>query len=353
MKIDDKDVGPSQSPFFIAEAGVNHNGEIELAKELVDVAAKAGADAVKFQTFSADRLVTPDASKVEYQTETTGEGSQYDMLKRYELDQEAHEILFDYCRQQNITFLSTPFDCESASMLEDLGVTAFKLGSGELDNLPLIKHVAEFGLPMMVSTGMGTLEEVVQASEAIRSVDPNPDVVFLHCTSTYPCSIEDVHLRAMQTMENELTAPVGYSDHTKFPETPGLAVIAGACVLEKHFTIDRSLPGPDHKASLEPDELADAVDFTETANRALGSAEKRPTAAELNTLDKSRKGLYAAVDIPAGSKIRDEHVDVLRPAMGLSPRKYNEVIGSRAQIDFAAGDPITAPVVEGIKEGEE
>jgi len=341
MKIDDIDVGPSHPPFFIAEAGVNHNGELKMAKELVDVAAQAGADAVKFQTFSADRLVTPDASKAEYQTERTGEGSQYEMLKRYELDREAHETLFHYCEQKDIMFLSTPFDRESATMLEDLGVSAIKLGSGELDNIPLIKHVAAFGLPIIVSTGMGTLEEVTQAYEAIRSVDSDLDVVFLHCTSTYPCSIDNVHLRVIQTIEEELETSVGYSDHTTLPETPALAVAAGAYVLEKHFTLDSSLPGPDHEASLEPDELERAIDLVEKASRALGTPAKEPTTEELDNLQSTRRGLHAAIHIPEATQIEEKHIDIIRPAEGLSPQHYEAILGSKTSQKIKKGKPIT------------
>ena len=341
MKIDNIDVGPSYPPFFIAEAGVNHNGDLEMAKELVDVAAQAGADAVKFQTFSADRLVTTDASKAEYQTETTGEGSQYEMLKRYELDRKAHETLFDYCKQKDITFLSTPFDRESATMLKELGVSAIKLGSGELNNIPLIKHVAEFEIPMIVSTGMGTLEEVTQAYESIRTVDPDPDVVFLHCTSSYPCSIDDVHLRAMQTMEEELETSVGYSDHTTLPETPALAVAAGACILEKHFTLDSSLPGPDHEASLEPAELERAIDLIKKASRALGTPAKEPTTEEIDNLQNTRKGLHAASYIPEATQIEEKHIDIIRPAEGLSPQHYETILGSKTNQEIMKGKPIT------------
>jgi N-acetylneuraminate synthase/N,N'-diacetyllegionaminate synthase len=335
MKIGDIDVGPSHPPFFIAEAGVNHNGNLDTAKELIDVAADAGADAVKFQTFSADRLVTPEASKAEYQTEKTGEGSQYDMLKQYELDHESHEVLFEYCKKKNIMFLSTPFDQKSANLLAELGVNAIKLGSGELDNIPLIKHVSQFGISLIVSTGMGTLEEVVEAHEAIQSVNPDIDVVFLHCTSAYPCSIDDVHLRAMQTMRDELEVSVGYSDHTTLPETPALAVAAGACVL------DSTLPGPDHEASLEPDELEQSINLVDIASRALGTPDKEPTPAELDNLQKTRKSLHAAVDIPEGTRIKEEHLDIIRPAEGISPKQYETLLGSKTSHDLAKNTPIT------------
>ena len=345
MKVGEQEIGTSQRPFFIAEAGVNHNGDLDTAKDLIDLAADAGADAVKFQTFSADRLVTPEASKAEYQTETTGEGSQYEMLKRYELDREFHEILFEYCEQKDIMFLSTPFDRESADMLKDLGVNAIKLGSGELDNIPLIKHVSQFGFPLIVSTGMGTLDEVIAAHEAIQSVNSDPDVVFLHCTSAYPCSIDDVHLRAMRTMEKELGTLVGYSDHTTLPETPALAVAAGACVLEKHFTLDSDLPGPDHEASLEPDELSKSINLVNVAYRMLGYSEKQPTPVELDNLKKTRKSLHAAVDIPKGTQIQAEHLEIIRPADGVSPTRYDNILGARTKKNIERGEPITGEVL--------
>ena len=341
MHIDGTPIGPDDPPYFIAEAGVNHNGDLGTAEELVDAAAGAGADAVKFQTFSADRLVTREASKADYQTETTGGGSQYEMLKRYELDRTAHERLIDRCAERGVTFLSTPFDPESADMLADLGLPAIKVGSGELDNHPLLEHIAGLGLPMVVSTGMGTMAEVHAARDAIRDVDPDADVVFLHCTSAYPCELGDVNLRAMGTMGAELDEPVGYSDHTTLPETPSFAVAAGACVVEKHFTLDRSMEGPDHEASLEPDELARAVELARAAASARGSPEKWPTAVERENLPTVRKSLHAATDLPAGTTIEARHLAIVRPVEGLSPRHRDAVVGARTTRDLAAGDPIT------------
>jgi N-acetylneuraminate synthase/N,N'-diacetyllegionaminate synthase len=341
VHIDGAPIGPDEPPYFIAEAGVNHNGDLGTAEDLVDAAAEAGADAVKFQTFSADRLVTRDAAKADYQTETTGEGSQYEMLKRYELDRAAHERLIDRCAERGITFLSTPFDPESAGMLAELGLPAIKIGSGELDNHPLLEHVAGLGLPMVVSTGMGTMAEVHAAREAIRGANPDAEVAFLHCTSAYPCSLDDVNLRAMGTMREELDEPVGYSDHTTLPETPSFAVAAGACVIEKHFTLDSTLPGPDHEASLEPDELARAVELVRAAARARGRPEKRPTAVERENLPTIRKSLHAATDLPEGTTLEPRHLSVVRPVEGLSPRHRDAVLGSRTTRDLDAGDPIT------------
>jgi N-acetylneuraminate synthase/N,N'-diacetyllegionaminate synthase len=349
MQIGGKPIGTAEPPYFIAEAGVNHNGDCDLAEDLIDTAVKAGADAVKFQTFSAERLVSENTPTARYQQALTGIGDQRKILRQYELGLAEHRRLQAYCKQQDITFLSTPFDPQSADMLVDIGVPAIKLGSGELDNKPLLAQVADYGLPLIISTGMGTIEEVHSAHKTIKDVDSTVEIAFLHCTTSYPCDISDVHLRAMKRMDSELSTLVGYSDHTTLPEMPALAVAAGASIVEKHFTMDRSLPGPDHKASLEPDELQRAVSLVEMAASALGSDEKTPTATERELKDKTRKGLHAATDIPAGAQIQDEHVDVLRPATGLTPRRYDEVVGARAVTDIKSGEPITAIDVDSIK----
>jgi len=331
----------SADPYFIAEAGVNHDGEIDMAIELINVAAKAEADAVKFQTFSPDRLVRPDAEKAKYQTETTGEGSQYEMLKQYELDKSAQKRLMSHCEQRDITFLSTPYDAESADMLADLEPAAIKISSGDLDNHPFLEHVAAFGLPMIVSTGMGTLEEVKAARDVIRSAGSKTDLVFLHCTSAYPCSMDDVNLRAMETMASELDESVGYSDHTIRPETPALAVASGATLVEKHFTLDSTLPGPDHEASLEPDELSRAVELVRTAARARGQSEKEPVEAERENMQVARKSIHAAQDLPESIPIEEHHLQVLRPADGLSPRHWSQVLRATTARELSKGTPIT------------
>ncbi|ACV47575.1 MULTISPECIES: N-acetylneuraminate synthase [Halomicrobium] len=351
MQIEHRVISPDE-PYFIAEAGVNHNGDLEMAEKLIDAAADAGADAVKFQTFSADRLVTEDTEKADYQEETSGEGSQYEMLRNYELDRAAHERLQNHCQTRDITFLSTPFDVQSADLLADLGVPAVKLGSGEFDNHPLLEHVAELGLPMIVSTGMGTMDEVREARDVIRSVDPKIDLAFLHCTSEYPCDIEDMNLRAMEQMDEAFTEPVGYSDHTTYPETPSFAVSGGAQILEKHFTLDRTLPGPDHKASLEPDKLERAVTLSRLAARARGNAEKQPTAGERRNKSTTRKSLHAAVDLSAGEVLSSNDINILRPTDGLSPKHYDTVIGAVLETDLGAGDPITTANVDVTLESE-
>lgn len=340
MEIEGVAIGPDHDPFFIAEAGVNHNGSLDKAKDLIDVAAGAGADAVKFQTFSTDRLVTRETSTSPYQQESTGEDDQYEMLKRYELDRADHRSLLKYCSDRSITFLSTPFDPQSAEMLEELGISAIKIGSGELDNHPLLAHVAKIGLPMIVSTGMGTLDEVTAAYEVIHDANPSVDSVFLHCTSSYPASLEDVNLRAMQTMDQGLPVAVGYSDHTTVTTVPALATAAGASVLEKHFTLDRSLPGPDHETSLEPNELSETIELVEMATTVRGAPEKQPVDAELDNRAIARKSIHAAVDIPSGTTLTDSHLEILRPADGISPREYEVVIGSETIDAIKEGDPI-------------
>ncbi|WP_380675292.1 N-acetylneuraminate synthase [Salinigranum sp. GCM10025319] len=338
--------------YFIAEAGVNHDGDVEQARELVDAAAEAGADAVKFQTFAADRLVSPDAPKAAYQEETDDADSQYEMLRRLELPPTEHDELRDYCSDRGIQFLSTPFDPESADLLDELGLPAIKLGSGELDNLPLLRRVAGFGRPLIVSTGMGTLEEIETALDAIRDAGA-PPVALLHCTSAYPSTLDEVNLRAMRTMDDAFDVPVGYSDHTTAVETPAFAVAAGARIVEKHFTLDTSLPGPDHAASLEPDELARAVSLVRDASTALGRAEKRPTETELSNRDVIRKSLHAATDVRAGERFTEANVAVVRPTDGLSPGAFEAVLGARAATDLDTGTAITADAVEGFEAGED
>jgi len=341
MEIDGTELSPD-SVYVIAEAGVNHDGDVAVAKALIEVAADAGADAVKFQTFDSDRLVTAEAEKADYAKETTdAEESQREMLRRYELTRDDHRRLQSYAADCGVTFLSTPFDGESATFLDELDVPAIKLGSGELTNKPLIEHVTRFGRPMIVSTGMATMGEVRTAHDWIRAVDPDADVAFLHCTSAYPAEMTDVNLRAMQSMRAELPTPVGYSDHTTSTYTPGLAVAAGAAIVEKHFTLDSTREGPDHEASLEPEQLATAVDVIRDASNALGRHEKTPTAEEeANKLD-IRKSIHATTRISAGESFTEENTAILRPANGRAPAQWEATLGQVAATDLAAGDPVT------------
>ena len=330
-------VGPNEPCFIIAEAGVNHNGNLELAIELVDAAADAGADVVKFQTFKAENLVTYSAPKAEYQLRTTGaEESQYDMIRRLELSPEMHRTLIEQCHKRNILFLSSFFDDESADLLENLGVSAFKMPSGEITNLPLLSHVARKGRPMIVSTGMADMDDVTQAVRTIAK-EGNSNVVLLQCVSNYPADPADVNLRAMNTMAAEFDLPVGYSDHTNGIEVAMAAVAMGACVIEKHFTLDRNLPGPDHKASLEPDGIADLVRGIRNVESALGHGRKEPASSEANTAAVARKSLVAATNIPAGTVISEDHIDIKRPGTGLAPVMRPQLVGKIVKIPILEG----------------
>jgi len=330
-------IGPNFPCFVIAEAGVNHNGDLELARRLVDVAAEAGADAVKFQTFRADRLVSPTAPKAAYQRQTTDAGeSQLDMLRRLELSPAAHRELNDYCRQRGLIFLSTPFDEESADLLDELDVLAFKIGSGEVTNHPFLEYVARKGKPIILSTGMSYLSEVDEAVRVLRDAGCE-QLILLHCVSSYPAAPADANLKAIQTLAAAFGVPVGYSDHTPGIEVALAAVALGACVIEKHFTLDRNLPGPDHRASLEPPELRALISGVRTVERALGDGIKRPVPAEADTRAVARRSLAARVDIPAGVIVEAGMLTALRPADGIPPGLIRRVIGRRTRRSLTAG----------------
>jgi N-acetylneuraminate synthase len=330
-------LGPGFPCFIIAEAGVNHNGDPDLARQLVEVAVQAGANAVKFQTFKAERIVTSSAPKAEYQKTTTSAAeSQYEMLRRLELSEIMHRDLMAICQQQDILFLSTPFDEDSADMLQALDIAAFKVPSGEITNLPLLAHIARKQQPMILSTGMAHLGEVDEAVRTIRQMG-NEQLILLHCVSNYPADPADANLRAMQTMATAFHAPVGYSDHTPGIEVSLAAVALGACVIEKHFTLDRSLPGPDHRASLEPDELIALVRGIRTVEAALGSGLKQPARSEANTAAVARKSLVAASDSPAGRVLTREAVAIRRPGTGLPPSVLPHLLGRTVRIDITAG----------------
>ena len=285
--------------FIIAEAGVNHNGQPEVAREMVQVAARAGADAIKFQTFKADLLVTPDAPMAEYQRTNTGQpaGSQYNMLKSLELSNHSHHDLFDYCHELGIQFMSTPFDIISAEFLSHLGVEKFKVGSGDLTNIPLLRKLGGFKKQVILSTGMSNLHEISAALETLnRAGTSNEQIVVLHANTEYPSPYQDVNLLAMKTIADEFQVRVGYSDHTRGIEVPVAAVAMGACMIEKHFTLDRSMDGPDHLASLEPDELAAMVRSVRNIELAMGSGIKEPSQSELKNMAIARKSIIAAKD---------------------------------------------------------
>ncbi|MBX3112552.1 MAG: N-acetylneuraminate synthase [Fimbriimonadaceae bacterium] len=324
------------SCFIIAEAGVNHNGSLDLAMKLVDVAADSGADAVKFQTFSADRLVTKSARKAAYQAETTGAGNQYEMLKALELTADDFRQLARHCRERHVEFMSTPFDLEDADLLADIGVRAFKTPSGELTNLPYLEHVARKGKPMYVSTGMADLGEVERAVSVVRSAG-NDDLTLLHCVSSYPAPFDQVNLNAMATMELAFGAPVGFSDHTQGIEACVAATAVGAACLEKHFTLDRSLPGPDHQASLEPDELRRLVTAVRNVEAALGDGVKRRMPCEEDTARVARRSVTLSRPVSSGHVLGASDLVLRRPGDGVTPDRMSECVGRTVARDLPEG----------------
>lgn len=334
-------VGRGQPCFVIAEAGVNHNGDAALAHALIDAAAKAGADAVKFQTFSADRLVTRSAPKADYQRETTGAAeSQHEMLRKLELSPALHAELIDHCRQAGIMFLSTPFDAGSADLLDRLGVPAFKVSSGELTNAPLLRHLASKGRPIIMSTGMANLDEVKAAVEILAGAGAS-QVALLHCVSEYPAQPADVNLRAMATMAAATALPIGYSDHTMGIEVSLAAAALGAVIVEKHLTMSCDLPGPDHRCSAQPEELARLVRGIRTVEAALGHGRKEPAPGELAIARVARRSLVAARSIGAGTILTEDLIAVMRPGTGLPPERLPELIGRRLKVAVDAGALLT------------
>jgi len=329
------------STLVIAEAGVNHNGDLAMARRLVDVAAEAGADFVKFQTFSADRLVTSAARKAAYQSRNIGDGddSQHAMLRGLELTLDMHDMLIEHAAKAGVRFLSTGFDIESVDLLLSLGIALLKVPSGEITNLPYLRHIGAAGRDVILSTGMATLDEVGAAIEVLEKAGaPRSRVTVLHCTTEYPAPFADVNLRAMHTLRDTFGVKVGYSDHTVGIEVSLAAVALGATVIEKHFTLDRTLPGPDHAASLEPQELKAMVAGIRNIERALGDGVKRPSAAEIANRAAARKSLVAARDIRKGEAFTAENVTVKRPGTGLSPMQWDSLLGRPASRDFRADE---------------
>jgi len=324
------------SVFIIAEAGVNHNGSLKLAKQLIDVAADAGVDAVKFQTFRADKLVSKTAQKAQYQKQTTDVSeSQYEMIKKLELDETAHHELIDYCKTKNILFLSTPFDHESIELLNNLGMNIFKIPSGEITNLPYLRHIGSLCKEVILSTGMADLGEIEDTLDVlIASGTPKEQITVLHATTEYPCPIEEVNLRAMQTIERAFGVKVGYSDHTNGIEVPIAAVAMGASVIEKHFTLDKTMEGPDHKASLEPHELNAMVCAIRNIEKALGDGIKKPSASETKNMNIARKSIVASCFIIQGEFLCTDNITVKRPGNGINPMRWDEIIGTVAKQDY-------------------
>jgi N-acetylneuraminate synthase len=334
-------VGSGHPCFIIAEAGVNHNGDVSLALRLVDAAAEAAATAVKFQTFKASKVASPSAPKAEYQMRTTGgDETQMEMIRKLELTEEDHRIIVKHCRERGVIFLSSPFDEESVDFLCELGVPALKIPSGEITNLPFLRHAARTGKPLILSTGMSDLEEVRVAVKVLRE-EGNRHLVLLHCVSNYPADPADANLRAMDTMREEFRVPVGYSDHTPGIEVPLAAVALGACLIEKHLTLDSRLPGPDQASSSEPVEFSALVRGIRKVEAALGHGRKEPAPSEADTARAARRSLVATVPIPAGSVIGPRMIAARRPGGGIPPGDMERVLGKTAASDIADGSALS------------
>ena len=346
VRIGNSIVGAGHPVFVIAEIGVNHNGDLNIAKKLIDIAIVAGADAVKFQTFTADSLATSDAPKAAYQLVTTNaEQSQLEMLRQLELSKDAHHILKEYCDEKRITFLSTPFDEDAADFLETLNVPAYKVSSGDLTNSPLIQHLSRKGKPLIVSTGMATLDEVAGAVSAAQESGCR-ELILLHCVSNYPAPADQINLRAMKTLQDQFLVPVGFSDHTEGIAISLAAVALGASVIEKHFTLDRNLPGPDHRASLEPAELQSLIKNIRSVEVSLGDGRKLPASGEQDTARVARRSIVAATSIKAGTKLQSESIVLKRPGSGLPPSMLQSLLGKRVLIDIPAGTMIKLEMLD-------
>lgn len=328
--------------FIIAEAGVNHNGSVDLAKKLVDVAVECGADAVKFQTFKAENLVSSSAPKADYQKKNTDAlESQFDMIKRLELDVKAHTELIAYCKQRKIMFLSTPFDCESIRLLDGLGMQIFKIPSGEITNLPYLRHIGALGKKIILSTGMSNIDEIRDAvSVLMKAGTRKGNITILHANTMYPTPMKDVNLNAMLTIRKEFNLDVGYSDHTLGIEVDIAAVAMGASCIEKHFTLDRMMSGPDHKASLEPEELKSMVSSIRNIEAALGDGNKKASPSESANLVVARKSIVARIAIKKGERLTEEHITTKRPGAGISPMYWDDVIGTLAKRNYKEGDQL-------------
>jgi len=345
MKISNKSIGKGQPCFIIAEAGVNHNGNINLAKKLIDISKDAGADAVKFQTWVTEELMLKESPMAEYAKDNTKETSQYDMLKKLELSFDEFKELKKYADKKEIIFLSTPDDEKSVDFLYGLGIPVFKIGSGELTNPFMLEKVAEKGIPIILSTGMGDLEEVRRAVNIINSCG-NKELVLLHCTTNYPAHLGNVNLRAMKTLAEEFNVLVGYSDHTEGIYVPPIAVSLGASVIEKHFTFDKNAEGPDHKASLNPDELKEMVNLIRKTEQILGRSVKSPTHNESLNKKIVRKSIVVKRDISAGTKITKDMITAKRPGIGIKPIDFDKVVGKIAKIAIKQDNLITLEMLE-------
>ena len=346
IKIGKNTLGNDHPCFVIAEAGVNHNGSLDMALELVRAVKRTGADCIKFQTFKASAVVTKEAPKADYQLQVTDRAeSQLDMLRKLELDRSAYDAIIECCKEEGVLFLSTPYNYDDADFLNELGVEAFKIASGQLVEHAFLEHVASFGKPLIISTGMATMEEVTEAVDVILATG-NEQLVVLQCTTNYPSLLEDANVRAMVTMGEELNVLVGYSDHVESDHACLASVALGACVVEKHFTLDRSLPGPDHSSSLEPDGFTELVEGIRGISRSLGDGFKKPTPAEVANTRGMRRSIVALEDIPTGTVLTKDMLGFKRPADGLAPKRLKELIGKRAARDLMADEQLSEDSVE-------
>lgn len=339
VKIGSRSVG-KDTCYVVAESGVNHNGDTRMAFDMVESAAQAGVDAVKFQVFRTEELVSPTAPKAAYQVRTTGTTeSQWQMLKSLELPPSCWRDLSVACREREVGFLATPFDRFSADVLAELDVAAFKISSGDLTHLPLIGHVARFGKPVILSTGLATIDEIAEAVEVVR--DCGAPLVLLHCVTAYPASPEECNLKAIAILRDTFGVPTGFSDHTAGVGTAPLAVAAGACMVEKHFTLDRRLPGPDHTASIDTAGLKELVSEIRRVERIMGNGEKRPVSSERENMAAARRSLVAAREMPAGTCLRESDLAARRPGTGIPPAHMNKVVGRKLKTSIGAGEAVT------------
>jgi len=345
IRINGREIGEGEPVFIIAEAGVNHNGDMALAKRLVQVAKEAGADAVKFQTFKTEGVVSKKAEMAEYQKESMkSSDSQYDLIKALELDYDCFIQLKEYCDEVGILFLSTPHSDDAVEFLDSL-VPIHKIGSGDLTNLPFLEYVASYNKPIIISTGMATLEEVEEAVSVIRK-QGNEQIILLHCVTSYPASIDTLNLAAMATIRESFSKPVGFSDHTVGITASIAAVALGASVIEKHFTVDKTLPGPDHKASLEPEELTKLVEAIREVESAIGDGKKVPVDSEQEMRRVARKSVVALMDISKDTLLTEEMIAIRRPGHGIYPKEFTSVIGKRTKLDIKVGEVLTWDMVK-------
>jgi N,N'-diacetyllegionaminate synthase len=347
VKVGDYLIGSGYPCFIIAEAGVNHNGRMDLAYRLVDIAVQAGANAIKFQCFVTEELVTPETQKADYQIKTTSDvKSQFDMLKALELPAEGQEKLKEYCTEKQILYLCTPYETTSVDMLEKMDISAYKIASTDITNIPFLRYIAGKGRPVILSTGMSTLAEVEEAVTTLNSAGLGGKIILLHCTSEYPAPIQEVNLRAILTMQQAFSCLVGFSDHTAGLGASPWAVALGACVIEKHFTLDRDLPGPDHRASLTPDELSELVHTVRQVELSIGDGVKQPMPSELKNKPLMQKSLVARCHIRAGERITPDRLTCKRPGFGLSPSWFDRIIGKRVVSDISQDEIITLACID-------